>query len=111
MTHAFIGLMVLYRLTEGDAKATNIRREDARQNREKMREERPGFQAHVGSNIHVDESDHIGLMVPMVITHVWPHGPTGAVNGQAFLDGNDSLWVTSVEEGDQPGQWEAITDG
>ncbi len=108
MTHAFIGLMVLYRLTADDAKATNIRREDARQNLEKMREERPGFQAHVG-NMVVE-----GERVPMIILQVWPnefgrnhHG----VNGQAFLDGNDSLWVTSVEEGDQPGQWQAITDG
>ncbi|KKK65507.1 hypothetical protein LCGC14_2973460, partial [marine sediment metagenome] len=33
------------------------------------------------------------------------------VNGQAFLDGNDSLWVTSVQEGYESGQWEAITDG
>ena len=48
MTYAFIGLTVLYRLTEEEATATNKRREDARQNVDKMREERPGFQAHVG---------------------------------------------------------------
>ena len=108
MTHAFIGLMVLYRLTSDEARATNMRREDARQNREKMREERPGFQAHVGNPVNEGER------VPMTITQVWPNefGPNHlGVNGQAFLDGNDSLWVTSVEEGDQPGQWEAITDG
>lgn len=108
MTHVFIGLMVLYRLTHDDALATNIRREDARQNVEKMREERPGFQAHVGNQVSNGER------VPMIITQVWPNefGPNHhGVNGQAFLDGNDSLWVTSVEEGDLPGQWEAITDG
>lgn len=101
MTYAFIGQMVLYRLTAADAKATNMRREDARQNREKMREERPGFQAHVGNM--VSEGD----FVPMIFTK----SSHGAVNGQAFLDGNDSLWVVDATEGDQPGQWEAITDG
>ena len=107
MTHAFIGLMVLYRLTEEDALATNKRREDARQNLDRMREERPGFQAHVGNQVSVGER------VPMILTKVWNefnpnyHG----VNGQAFLDGNDSLWVISVGEGDQPGEWEAIMDG
>jgi hypothetical protein len=108
MTHAFIGLMVLYRVTEEEALATNKRREDARQNIEKMREERPGFQAHVGNLVSEGER------VPMIITQVWPNefGPDRhGVNGQAFLDGNDSLWVTSVEEGDLPGQWEPITDG
>ena len=101
MTHAFIGRMVLYRLTARDAERTNMRREDALHNRGKMREERPGFQAHVGN--HVSE----GEIVPMVFTKA----SHGAVNGQAFLDGSDSLWVVAVEEGDQPGQWEAITDG
>ena len=108
MTHAFIGLMVLYRLTADEALATNKRREDARQNVEKMREERPGFQAHVGNMVNEDER------VPMIITQVWPDefGPGyQGVNGQAFLDGNDSLWVTSVQEGYESGQWEAITDG
>ncbi len=108
MTHAFIGRMVLYRLTEEEALATNKRREDARRNVEKMRAERPGFQAHYGP--HVSE----GETRPMVVTEVWPtkDSPLAkGVNGQVFLDGNDTLWVTSVEEGDQPGQWEAITDG
>ncbi len=104
MTYAFIGLMVLYRLTEGDAKATNMRREDARQNVEKMREERPGFQAHVGNKVGV------GDRVPMVVTHVWDV-KLGGVIGKAFLDGNDTLWVASVDEGEGPGQWEPMLNG
>ena len=91
-----IGRSVHYRVTAEEALATNKRREDARQNRDKMREERPGFQAHIGNMISEGEA------VPMTITQVWPTN----VNGQAILDGNDSLWVTSVEEGDQPGQWQ-----
>ena len=34
------------------------------------------------------------------------YGPgVPGVNGQAFLDGNDVLWVTSAREGTEPGQW------
>ena len=102
MTYAFVGLMVLYRLTEDEALMTNKRREDARQNRDKMREDRPGFQAHVG--YVVAEGDRL----PMIVTQV---SPGQDVNGQAFLDGNDSLWVQDVFEGEDPGQWEAITNG
>ena len=41
-------------------------------------------------------------VVPVIIVRVWPGG---LINGQAILDGNDSLWVTSAAEGDGPGQW------
>ena len=108
MTHAFIGLMVLYRLTQANANNTNMRREDAANNIEKMRAERPGFQAHVGNPVGEGER------VPMTITRIdvpTDYASLTRVNGQAFLDGNDSLWVTGVAEGDQPGEWEAITDG
>ena len=100
MTHNFIGQMVLYRLTEDDALKTNKRRADAQMNIEKMREERPGFQAHVGGPVNG------GVNVPMIVTDFSGH----FVNGQVFLDGNDSLWVTEVEEGIQPGQWQLITE-
>lgn len=33
-----------------------------------------------------------------------PRSPYG-INGQAMLDGNDSLWVTSAPEGDGNGFW------
>lgn len=91
-----IGNIVYYRLTLDQAYMTNKRREDARQNFPKMREERPGFQAHVGSP--VSEGD----MVPLVITASLSED---LVNGQAILDGNDTLWVTSATMGTQPGQW------
>lgn len=49
-----------------------------------------------------------GVVVPLIIVCVWPNefgaGKPG-VNGQAFLDGNDSLWITSAGEGTEPGQW------
>jgi hypothetical protein len=97
-----IGRIVHYRLTEDEALKTGKRREDARQQIEQMHSAHAGFQAHVGNPVATGE------MVPMIITQVWPDefGPgTYGVNGQALLDGSDSLWVTSAGQGDEPGQW------
>ncbi len=59
-----------------------------------------GAQAHIG-NV-VSEGD----VVPMTIIRVWSEG---LVNGQAMLDGNDALWVTSAHcstaVGGAPGCW------
>ncbi len=43
-------------------------------------------------------------VVPMLITRIFP-GNTVCFNGQAQLDGNDTLWKTSVLEGTTPGTW------
>lgn len=43
-----------------------------------------------------------GDVVPMIVVRVWPDD---GVNGQAFLDGDDSLWLTSRPEGTGPGTW------
>lgn len=51
---------------------------------------------------------HAGQHVPMIIVVVWPneYGPNfDGVNGQVFLDGTDSLWITSKKEGTEPGTW------
>ena len=52
-----------------------------------------------------------GDVYPMLITRVWASPETvtegTAVQGQVFLDGPDTLWVTSRQQGDQPGQWHA----
>jgi hypothetical protein len=48
------------------------------------------------------------LDVPLIVTAVWPEefGPgKPGINGQAILDGNDTLWVKSVCEGSGPGTW------
>lgn len=50
----------------------------------------------------------VGDVVPLIIARVWPdeYGPgIPGVNGQALLDGCDSLWVTSAREGAGPGEW------
>jgi hypothetical protein len=50
-----------------------------------------------------------GDQYPMIITRIWASPETvtehTSVQGQVFLDGPDTLWVTSRGQGDQPGQW------
>lgn len=48
---------------------------------------------------------HAGDEVPLVIVRV--NQFPSSVNGQALLDGNDSLWVTSIAKGHpgEPGRW------
>ena len=38
----------------------------------------------------------------IVVCRVWSEE---TVNGQVFLDGNDTLWTSSVVEGTEPGTW------
>lgn len=59
-----------------------------------------GVQAHVGNEVA------LGDTVPLFVLHA-AADPQGIVrvNGQALLDGNDSLWVTQASEGTEPGQW------
>lgn len=51
---------------------------------------------------------NIGDELPLIVAKVWPHefgeGVPG-VNGQVILDGPETLWVTSVQEGNRPGTW------
>jgi hypothetical protein len=62
----------------------------------------PGEPGRVGNNVQEGDS------FPMIITNVWGAEPDSAFNGQCFLDGNDSLWVTSTVIGSQIGEcsWE-----
>lgn len=91
-----VGRIVHYRLTAADAEAVNRRRADAFAKIENMRKHRPGFQAHIGNPASE------GQTVAMMIVAVWGDD---CVNGQVFLDGNDSLWVTSRMYGPEPGEW------
>ena len=71
-----VGLIVNYTLSEHNAELINKRRQDT--------------EAWLHGN-----TAHHGEVYPMLIVRVWNQDP-GTVNGQVFLDGNDSLWVTSV---------------
>jgi hypothetical protein len=46
-----------------------------------------------------------GDTYPLVITRVWGQTEGSAVNGQVLLDGDDTLWVTSVTQGPDARQW------
>lgn len=86
-----IGRIVHYTLTEPEAKAINKRRSDAYES--KIVAQNSGAVVHFGNGC-VE-----GDVFPMMITRVWNDD---MVNGQVFLDGNDTLWVTSVHEGEGP---------
>ena len=88
-----IGRIVHYILTEKDAREVN-RRRVAVTNDERWP---PGAQAHVGNPVHAGEH------VPMIVCFIFVDDDL--VNGQVFLDGSDSLWQSSVEEGTGLGTW------
>jgi len=99
-----IGRTVIFRLTADQAEQVNRRRTSGSSIAERIKEDKwpIGSQAHIGNHASP------GQEYPLVITAVWPDefGPgTFGVNGQAFLDGNDCLWVTSAKEGGAPGEW------
>lgn len=119
------GRTVLYTLSDTDAEAVNRRRtsgssiaerikrqvlaaaETADQNSERI----VGGtvpQWPLGAQAHIGNPASAGDVVPLVVVRVWPNeygeGVPG-VNGQAFLDGNDALWITSAREGTEPGTW------
>lgn len=101
---ATIGRIVHYRLSESDVRAITRRRTDGASIHSRIEAGTwpTGAQAHIG-NTH-----HVGQVVPAIIVQVWPneYGPDhDGINAQAFLDGNDQLWLTSVREGSEPGQW------
>lgn len=90
-----IGRILAYRLKQSDVDAINRRRTMSRD--------------HSGNGMSA------GDVVPLIACAIWPEeyatgarlmdhaegtvydGPVG-INGQAFLDGNDSLWVTSAPQ-------------
>jgi hypothetical protein len=92
------GRLVHYTLTKLDATSINKRRQDAVDSNRSHTED--GVQLHFGNK--ATEGD----VLPMLIIKVWS---SGSVNGQVFLDGNDTFWATSVSEASGPfnevGRW------
>lgn len=83
------GRIVLFTLDEARAKQINAQRTQA---------------GHATKTGNVARE---GDVYPMVIVRVWGNTQDSSVNGQLFLDGNDTLWVTSVSrEGEYTqGHW------
>lgn len=91
-----IGRIVHYRLSDQDAAQINKRRADASAHMAEHRENSNGVVVHVGNSVQA------GDVYPLVITRTWGGS---AVNGQVLLDGSDTLWVTSVTEGEGLRNW------
>lgn len=97
-----IGRIVRYRLSAQDATLVNRRRTTGESIAQRMQQSQwsLGAQAHIGNE--VKEGD----VYPMIIVRVWGDTPSSSVNGQVFLDGSDTLWVTSVMNGTEPRTWQ-----
>ncbi len=94
-----IGRIVHYCLRAQDAEAINRKRAAARQNHRFLVNDCAGAQQHVGNDVRE------GQTLPMMIVAIHGNGPDACVNGQLYLDGNDSAWLTSVKVGEGPGMW------
>lgn len=92
-----VGRIVHYRLSERDAGVINKRRQDAHRHAGEHLEHPSGVVVHTGNPAGP------GDVYPLLITRVWDgENATEAscVQGQVFLDGNDTVWVTScVQQG------------
>lgn len=112
------GRTVLYTLSEDDAQQINRRRTTGKSIAARLLWSVVGRHAEAipansddgsvrawpaGAQAHIGNAASAGDVVPLVVVKVWPDGH--GVNGQAFLDGNDALWVTSAKEGTEPGTW------
>ena len=104
-----IGRIVHYTLGPEDAAAINRRRTTGKSIAERIKSTLVNPQGGpdvtawpVGAQAHIGNDAHEGDVVPLIIVKVWS---ATTVNGQAFLDSNDVLWVTSATEGIGPHTW------
>lgn len=91
-----IGRIVHYRLGDQDAAQINKQRADAYDHLSEHRTNSNGVVLHIGNSVQP------GDVYPLVITRTWGGS---SVNGQVLLDGSDTLWVTSVTEGEGTRNW------
>ena len=94
MTVPTIGRIVHYKLSQQDAVQINAQRQPT------YRESQPGLigPGNKVTPVYTNQGNPVspGDIYPLLITSVWGDTEGSAVNGQVLLDGNDSLWVTSV---------------
>lgn len=94
-----IGRIVHYALNEVDVKSINKRRQDA--------VDKARYEVQDGVQLHFGNEARVGDIVPVIVTRVSTHE---IINGQALLDGNDVLWLVSVQivpedQDDNIGYW------
>ncbi len=91
-----VGRIVNYKLTKEDVEYIKIKRKHSR-GLFKSISELFDKAEHADGNENEE-----GQIVPMIIVAVWSES---CVNGQVFLDGNDTLWKTSASLGGGVGSW------
>ncbi|MEU4511754.1 hypothetical protein AB0G05_19860 [Nonomuraea wenchangensis] len=102
MSQPSIGSIVHYQLADHDADAINRRRDDFEAFQRGRTPVLPGQAGATGHVAHVGNRVMTGDVFPAMIVATFGGS---VVNLQVHLDGNDTYWVTSSIEGDQPGTW------
>jgi len=98
------GEVVDYRLTADDVKTIEAAREAGKSHGNHPR--RGDIFPLIVVRVWPDEYDPTSTFVrgpEEVVFH--PESPYG-VNGQAILDGDDTIWVTTAPQGEFPGCWQ-----
>ena len=100
-----VGRIVHYTLTRQDADAINVRRADYRAFEAGHKHpHEPGTPAATGHIAHIGNTAREGDVCAATVVRVFGPSVT-TVNMQVHLDGNDTYWATSRQEGDRPGYW------
>ncbi len=99
-----IGRIVHYKLNDADAQAINKRRNDATAYNRANAGADPGQPGATGHQSHVGNHAEAGQVYPATIVRVFSP-QTSTANLQVTLDGNDTYWATSRQEGDGEGAW------
>jgi hypothetical protein len=96
-----IGRIVHYRLTDQDAVEINRRRTSGSAITEQLKSGAwpRGAQAHIGNQVAAGDT------FPAMIVRTWGSTEGSACQLQVFLDGNDTYWATSRNEGGMSGMW------
>jgi hypothetical protein len=97
-----IGRIVHYTLSAENAQQINRRRTTGKLIAERIATGTwpLGAQAHIGNEAKE------GQVLPMIVVSIPdPDDARFPVNGQVFLDGNDTFWTNSVCEGATAGTW------
>ena len=108
-----VGRIVLYTLSAEDAEQINRRRTNSSSIAERIKnnaitvgdldqDEVVPPMWPLGAQAHIGNTAAEGDVVPLVVVRCWSET---CVNGQALLDGNDQLWVSSAVEGNGPRTW------
>lgn len=95
------GNIVHYRLTDAQAAEINRRRTTGSSIAERIKV----LMWPLGAQAHIGNEAHGGDYFPAIVVRRWGDGPDALIQLQAFLDGNDALWATSVQQGTENGTW------